>query len=435
MLRNLDIVKEDIDRMYNWQKLVDELQRMNRNNQEAMLTMENDKAEWARILKERDDEIIANSAYAEGLKSKLKTLEDELTTSSNLYSQKEEILQTQVKEAHAAQARIEHALALERKLTESLRNTAAKQTDDIAALQARLAKAELERDQALKGKAEAEQSHQNTRAEIDFHLFDFYVHSVMGRGSLSFLGPKFEVTLAEVWEKILNMDMITEGNYTEEELISYYLDDESRFALAKGKEMLAQERASVSGTAPPQELIIHDPTVPASSTDIVVATIPPTEAAKAASAPAKDETKALIGQASQEEKDESDDVQQYEFKSRDTQSSGNVFNLVEEDFLLTPSEFEACLNYYIGLDTYSPLPFSDITLFSLLAATSGDKESTPPPVDTSVAAGATPGQPSQPGPQSEKIAAIEGLDDPFSSQEVGVTAIIGVKRPPKRQFP
>ena len=59
-----------------------------------MLTMENDKAEWAKILKERDDEIIANATYAEELESRLKTLENELTTSSNLHSQKEEILQT-----------------------------------------------------------------------------------------------------------------------------------------------------------------------------------------------------------------------------------------------------------------------------------------------------------------------------------------------------
>ena len=159
--------------MNNWQKLVDELQRVNRNNQETMLTMENDKAEWARILKERDDEIITNAAYADELEAKLKTLENELANSSNLHSQKEELLQNQVKEAHAAQTRIEHALDLERKLTESLRKTATTQSDEIAALQARLAKAELERDQALKGKAEAEQSHQKTRAEIDFHLFDF----------------------------------------------------------------------------------------------------------------------------------------------------------------------------------------------------------------------------------------------------------------------
>ena len=94
MLRNLDAVKQDIDRMHNWQRLVDELQRVNRFNQEAMLTMENDKAEWAKTLKERDDEIISNAAYAEELEDKLKTLGNELAASSNLHRQREEILQT-----------------------------------------------------------------------------------------------------------------------------------------------------------------------------------------------------------------------------------------------------------------------------------------------------------------------------------------------------
>ncbi|MDQ4223662.1 hypothetical protein RBK84_04670, partial [Pseudomonas aeruginosa] len=80
-------------------------------------------------------------------------------------------------------------------------------------------------------------------------------------------------------------------------------------------------------------------------------------------------------------------------------------------------EFEACLDYYAWLDTYSPLPFSDITLSSLMTAASGDRESTPHPIDTSLAAGTTPGHPSQLGPQSEKIGAMEGLDDLFLSQE------------------
>ena len=46
MLRNLDAVKLDIERMSGWQKLVDELQRVNRANVEAMLAMKNDKSEW-----------------------------------------------------------------------------------------------------------------------------------------------------------------------------------------------------------------------------------------------------------------------------------------------------------------------------------------------------------------------------------------------------
>lgn len=44
MLNNLHAVKQDIERMHNWQRLVDELQRVNWYNQEAMLTMENDKS-------------------------------------------------------------------------------------------------------------------------------------------------------------------------------------------------------------------------------------------------------------------------------------------------------------------------------------------------------------------------------------------------------
>ncbi|MDQ4222843.1 hypothetical protein RBK84_00445, partial [Pseudomonas aeruginosa] len=64
-------------------------------------------------------------------------------------------------------------------------------------------------------------------------------------------------------------------------------------------------------------------------------------------------------------------------------------------------------------------PFTDITLSSLFATTPGAKESTPPPVDTSLVAEATPGQLSQPGSQSEKIAAMIDIDDPVTSPEAG----------------
>lgn len=74
MLRNLDVVKQDIDRIHNWQRLVDELQRVNPYNQEVMLTMENDKAEWEKTLKERDDEISSIVTYNEELENKLKAL-------------------------------------------------------------------------------------------------------------------------------------------------------------------------------------------------------------------------------------------------------------------------------------------------------------------------------------------------------------------------
>lgn len=72
--------------------------------------------------------------------------------------------------------------------------------------------------------------------------------------------------------------MVADGDYAEEELISHFLDDESRLALARGKEKLARERATASGTVLSQEHIVHDPTVTASSTDVDVAatTIPST---------------------------------------------------------------------------------------------------------------------------------------------------------------
>src|SRR5574338_131872 len=57
MLRNLDAVKLDIDRMSQWQKLVDELQRVNHLNLEAMMTMENDKSEWDKWRKQHDLEM------------------------------------------------------------------------------------------------------------------------------------------------------------------------------------------------------------------------------------------------------------------------------------------------------------------------------------------------------------------------------------------
>ena len=65
-------------------------------------------------------------------------------------------------------------------------------------LKLQLSKAERERDEAVAGKIAAEESHEATKANISSTLFDFYLHSVLGRGSLSFLGPKYEITLAEL---------------------------------------------------------------------------------------------------------------------------------------------------------------------------------------------------------------------------------------------
>jgi len=119
---------------------------------------------------------------------------------------------------------------------------------------------------------------------------------------------------------------------------------------------------------------------------------------------------------------------------------------------LTPfefEEFEAYLDYYLGLDIFSSLLLAndtDVTFSSLISATPGATESTPPPVDTSLVAEATPGHLSEPGPQSEVIAAMTDIDDPVSSPEAGgdsdaeggektpeaITSLAGTESTPKR---
>jgi len=245
----------------------------------------------------------------------------------------------------------------------------------------------------------------------------------VGKGSLSFLGPKYEVTLAEVWERIL--DETKDSKYSEEELMVHFLNEDERIALASGKEKLAIERAALSGTELPETLIVHDSTASASTTDIVIASDLPSQSAKIPSAPVEGETQIAAEQASQEDKDESDDAQQFEIAARDPNLPGNVIDSVQEDFLLTPfefEEFEAYLDHYLGLDALSS-PFfvndTDVTFSSLIAASLGAKEPTPPPADTSLVTEATPDQPSQPVPHSEVIPAMANIDDPVSSPEVG----------------
>ena len=103
MLRNLDAVKLDIERMSGWQKLVGELQRVNRLNLEAMLTMESDKSEWKKTLDQHDAEMNNIIAYNEKHEAEIEKLKVELATSSTSYSQREEVLQKQVRDAHAGQ--------------------------------------------------------------------------------------------------------------------------------------------------------------------------------------------------------------------------------------------------------------------------------------------------------------------------------------------
>jgi len=418
--------------------------------------MENDKSEWDKILKERDQEISSLAAYDEQLEHKIKALESDIVTSSNRHKQREEFLQNQVKDAHAAQVAVEDKLTVQQRLSETYRNDVIQlrekestQTAEISILQAKLARAEQERDPALAEKAAAEEAHERTKADINSDLFEFYVHSVIGKGSLSFLDPKYEITLAEVRERIL--EETKDGNYSEEEIMVHFLDSDARVALASGKEKLAQERAALSGTELPEKLIVHDPTVSASSTDIII--VPsslPSQTTKVTSTLIEGETQVATEQASQEDKDESDDARQFEIKARDPHSPGNIIDSAQEDFLPTPFEFEAYLDYCLGLYILSsPLLANntDVTFSSLIAATPGATESTPPPVDTSLVSEATPGHLSELGPQSEVIAAMTNIDDPVSSLEAGgdsdteggektpeaVTSLVSTEATPKRR--
>ena len=105
---------------------------------------------------------------------------------------------------------------------------------EIEMLRDRLSKVEKEHDEAIAGKAAAEESHEATKDNTISTLFEFYLHSVLRRDSLSFLGPKYEITLAEVWEAAI--DMLGGAGYTEVDHEVHYLDDEARAALARGKE-------------------------------------------------------------------------------------------------------------------------------------------------------------------------------------------------------
>jgi len=139
--------------MANWQRLVDELQRVNRLNQEAMLTMDNDKSEWDKVLKEKDEEISNVAAHNDELQKRIKDLEDQIASSSNSHKQREKILQNQVKDAHAAQVATEGKLLVEQQLADTfkkdvtqLREKVAAQNTEISSLQSKLAPFEQERD-------------------------------------------------------------------------------------------------------------------------------------------------------------------------------------------------------------------------------------------------------------------------------------------------
>src|SRR5574338_995419 len=180
MLSSLDVVRFNIERMSQWQKLVDALQRVNRANLEAMLTMENDRAEWDKICKQHNVEMTNIADGYAKLEFEVKKLKEDLASSSASHTQKEEVFQKQVRDAHAAQRDVEMKLEAEQHITEKyrtentdLREKVTSQNVEIELLKSRLAKAETERDEATAGrvaavaeKEAAEQSHEATKANI-----------------------------------------------------------------------------------------------------------------------------------------------------------------------------------------------------------------------------------------------------------------------------
>lgn len=74
-------------------------------------------------------------------------------------------------------------------------------------------------------------------------FFDFYVYSVMTRGSLRFLGKDYGRTLALVWEEVLKRSENVEEDY----LLKTLLDEDDQVALAEGKRLLVEEQAESTG--------------------------------------------------------------------------------------------------------------------------------------------------------------------------------------------
>ena len=170
MLRNHDAVRLDIERISQWKKLVDELQRVNHMNLENMLTLENDKAEWDKWCKQHDAEMTSIADDNARLESEVKRLKEDLASSSASHTQKEEVFQKQVRDAHAAQRDVEMKLAAEQHINEKyrkenaeLRGTVVSQNAVIEMSKARLFKVEKEHDDAVAGQVAAEESHKQLK--------------------------------------------------------------------------------------------------------------------------------------------------------------------------------------------------------------------------------------------------------------------------------
>jgi hypothetical protein len=357
MLRNLDAVKLDIERMSNWQKLVDELQRVNRANLEAMLTMENDKAEWQKVLEQHDTEMRNITSYNEELEAKVEKLKDELAASSTSYSQKEEVLLKQVRDAHASQRDAEDRLEVQKRISEGYISDIAElhkknnsQEAEIQMLKLQLSRTERERDEAVAGRIAAEESHEETKNSFGSTLFDFYLHSVLGRGSLAFLGPKYEMTLAEVWEAALDMLGAEGAGYDESALERHYFDEDARAALAKGKEQLAKLRTEVAEGGQIGGTTSTTPVQPPSSSEVNI-----TGSSSHLASPTKVTTK-ITSVHGGDEGDESAGTQAYEVEIRKSASPGNshvnpaTVNPVQAGYTFVSYEFHELLGYLLNLD-------------------------------------------------------------------------------------
>jgi len=441
MYRNLDAVKLDIDRMSGWQKLVDELQRVNRANIEAMLTMENDKSEWQKILDQHNAEMKEIAEYNEKLEAEVKQLKDDLVSSTNTYTQREEVLQKQVRDAHASQRdaeakaeRLEQAVENHRTDVTQLQNKLSARDMEIEALKAQLAQTEKDRDEAMAGKIAAEETPQTMENDINSTLFDFYLHCVLGRGSLSFLGPKYEITLAEVWEAALSM--FKDAGYGDGDFEARYLDEEARAALAKGREQLARMRTGmaeeecsgkeltlISSVHPPVSPVV-DITGSSSSTPPATKTVTETTSAQGG-----------------DEGGESNEAQRYEISLRDPTAPGKLdtgpVQVVNCSF--APCELDDLLDYFSNVNEFptfdyssnvnefptfdepsSPLFSKDtdiLSFFSFVEKAPSQTQASSPPVILPPSLQVAPPSASQPGSQEEQIEALHGLDDPIASQE------------------
>jgi len=137
----------------------------------------------------------------------------------------------------------------------------------------------------------------------------------MGRGSLSFLGPKYPITLAEVWEAIITE--LRENGYddSEESAEIFYLDDSARAALAEGKVQLAAERAKTAEIgSSSQQQVVPDPIPAATKTNVdIEASIPPKSPTTNAPLIEDRQDEAHV-EASQEEHGEGDETEANKFE-------------------------------------------------------------------------------------------------------------------------